>query len=72
MDNSKTVWEEVSGGFGYHEDRQHRDAEPAPTWAVFLTSKALTGASALANCPAVSAVVCSEAAAGWRYRPAAR
>ncbi len=58
MDNSKTVWEEVSGGL----DIMKIGNTEMPSRAYvgrFQTQRVDQGANALANCPAVSAVVCT-------------
>lgn len=61
MDNSKTVWEEVSGGLDIMKiGNTEMPSRAAPTWAA-LTSKASTRVNALASCPAVNVVVCT-----WR------
>lgn len=59
MDNSKTVWEEVSGGLDIM--KIGNTEMPSRAYVGRSTSKASIRANALANCPAVSAVVCT-----WR------
>lgn len=56
MDNSKTVWEEVSGGLDIM--KIGNTEMPSRAYVAASTSKASIRANALANCPAVSAVVC--------------
>ena len=65
MDNSKTVWEEVSGGLDIM--RIGNTEMPSRAYVGRFNFKGTDRANAWASCPAVSAVVCTgEAAAGWR------
>lgn len=56
MDNSKTVWEEVSGGLDIM--KIGNTEMPSRAYVTALTLKGLIRVNALANSPAVSAVVC--------------
>lgn len=56
MDNSKTVWEEVSGGLDIM--KIGNTEMPSRAYVSTLTLKGLIRVNALANSPAVSAVVC--------------
>lgn len=56
MDNSKTVWEEVSGGLDIM--KIGNTEMPSRAYVGTLTLKGLIRVNALANSPAVSAVVC--------------
>ena len=56
MDNSKTVWEEVSGGLDIM--KIGNTEMPSRAYVAALTLKGLIRVNALANSPAVSAVVC--------------
>ena len=56
MDNSKTVWEEVSGGLDIM--KIGNTEMPSRAYVGRLTLKGLIRVNALANSPAVSAVVC--------------
>lgn len=56
MDNSKTVWEEVSGGLDIM--KIGNTEMPSRAYVTALTLKGLIRVNALVNSPAVSAVVC--------------
>lgn len=59
MDNSKTVWEEVSGGLDIM--KIGNTEMPSRAYVGRFNFKGVDQANALANCPAVSVVVCT-----WR------
>ncbi len=61
MDNSKTVWEEVSGGLDIMKIGNTEMPSRAYVGRFNFTSKASTRVNALASCPAVNVVVCT-----WR------
>ena len=71
MDNSKTVWEEVSGGLDIM--RIGNTEMPSRAYVGRFNFKGTDRANAWANCPAANAVVCTgETAPCWRQRSAAR
>lgn len=57
MDNSKTVWEEVSGGLDIM--RIGNTEMPSRAYVGRFNFKGTDGANAWANCPAANAVVCT-------------
>lgn len=70
MDNSKTVWEEVSGGLDIM--KIGNTEMPSRAYVGRFNFKGVDQGKRVGEPPAVSAVVCTgEAAAGWRQHAAA-